>query len=48
MHDSSIDGFGSTVGKFLVINSRNISLSGEISTISLESGFILGPVCKQI
>ena len=48
MQDSSIEGVGSTLGKFLVMYSRNLSLSGVMSTMSLDSGLIFGPVWRQI
>ena len=44
MQDSSIEGVGSTLGKFLEMYSRNLSLSGVMSTMSLDSGLMFGPV----
>ena len=48
MQDSSIEGVGSTLGKFLEMYSRNLSLSGVMSTMSLDSGLMFGPVWRQI
>ena len=48
MQDSSIEGVGSTLGKFLEMYSCNLSLSGVMSTMSLESGLMFGPVWRQI
>ena len=48
MQDSSIEGVGSTLGKFLEMYSCNLSLSGVMSTMSLDSGLMFGPVWRQI
>ena len=48
MHDSSIEGQDSTLGNESLMKVCNFFFSGVTSTMSLESGSMVGPVCKQI
>ena len=48
MHDSSIEGQDSTFGNESLMNDCNFFFSGVTSTMSLESGSMVGPVCKHI